>query len=548
MSQMTPAHPACPTGSPACPPGSPARPPRSPARPPRSPARPPRSTACPPRSPTRPPRSTACPTGSPACPPRSPARPPRSTACPPRSPTRPPRSTACPTGSPACPPRSPTRSPRSPACPTGEVGVNTMLSDTEYTQLQQLLCSHIDPQGNAETGVGSILPATAPQYQPTSLTTEEHNVYGAVQCQSDNSIVHANQTSGRTDLQEPRLMMLSESISPPPGCGVAEKQPVYTSGDSSGAVPMQLRLASDIIRLHKENETLGDVSGVRTEERWLLTDVRRCTEVPEDCVTNNLVTIVCHPSQLTGAQPVGSCSPVVKINTAQSALQLVYSDINLQSTAPDVHGICQTCSSLNCGASCPLLETAKNQEISLSRGFSFCYQQNTESIKQNPGLQNKVLSEEILVKVKDTTCRQSIKKRSCVHLAYANMERRVLGDISNTHLGAAAYGNASEQGAYNMEAGLSQRREKHNHRERERRRRIRVHCDELNNLVPFCSVDTDKATTLQWTVAFLRYLQEKHGEPLRKDFEAFISTRTEKKMKITTRPSPVVGAGGKGSR
>lgn len=40
-------------------------------------------------------------------------------------------------------------------------------------------------------------------------------------------------------------------------------------------------------------------------------------------------------------------------------------------------------------------------------------------------------------------------------------------------------------------------------------------CDELNQLVPFCSSDTDKATTLQWTLAFLKHIREIHGDSLK---------------------------------
>uniref|UniRef100_A0A667ZI55 BHLH domain-containing protein n=1 Tax=Myripristis murdjan TaxID=586833 RepID=A0A667ZI55_9TELE len=58
----------------------------------------------------------------------------------------------------------------------------------------------------------------------------------------------------------------------------------------------------------------------------------------------------------------------------------------------------------------------------------------------------------------------------------------------------------------------SQRRERHNIKERERRRRIRLCCDELNLLVPFCRPETDKATTLQWATAFLKYIQEVYGD------------------------------------
>ncbi|KAK7877917.1 hypothetical protein WMY93_031446 [Mugilogobius chulae] len=72
---------------------------------------------------------------------------------------------------------------------------------------------------------------------------------------------------------------------------------------------------------------------------------------------------------------------------------------------------------------------------------------------------------------------------------------------------------------------LSLRREKHNSKERERRRNIRLCCDELNRLVPFCHSDTDKVTTLQWTAAYLKYINKMYGDTVR---EEFLKTFTEK--------------------
>ncbi|XP_069808189.1 transcription factor-like 5 protein [Dendropsophus ebraccatus] len=454
----------------------------------------------------------------------------------------------------------PAGSSRSSAC-VGEGVVNEQvttnvtvieLADIEYTQLHQLFCAYIDPQGNeggAETRMGAIVPASAPQYQSTSLTTEGHNLC-QVKCQSDASIVHANQTVGHADFQ---------SIFPSTSCKWDGFQPCFTSGDSSREVPMQLRPTSDIAGLNKENENLGHMCEPRTkskvcvclEDRFtsLLTDVPRCTEVAEADVTNSLMTNIHHPSQLIGAQPLGKCTPIVKNNTAQSPLQFVYSVINLQNTSADGNAdrsLAQTSFSMNCGASCPLLEAAKNKEISLSRGISFC-SQHIESVKENFGLENKLLPEEILVKVKDTLCSQSMRKRSHVHHASADMEGRVLGDISNNHKGEPMQSNAVERGAGNKETVLSQRREKHNRMERERRRRIRICCDELKSLVPLCSVETDKATTLKWTVTYLRYIQKTHGEHLRKEFEAAFCARTGRRMKVSTRSGSVPEAAAAGS-
>ncbi|KAG7228157.1 hypothetical protein INR49_013440, partial [Caranx melampygus] len=74
-----------------------------------------------------------------------------------------------------------------------------------------------------------------------------------------------------------------------------------------------------------------------------------------------------------------------------------------------------------------------------------------------------------------------------------------------------------------------QRRERHNIKERERRRRIRLYCDELNVLVPFCESDTDKVTTLQWTTAFLKYINKTYGDTFRKEFQtAFNNDKGQK--------------------
>ncbi|KAK0147416.1 Transcription factor-like 5 protein [Merluccius polli] len=75
-------------------------------------------------------------------------------------------------------------------------------------------------------------------------------------------------------------------------------------------------------------------------------------------------------------------------------------------------------------------------------------------------------------------------------------------------------------------AESSQRREKHNSKERDRRKRIRMCCNELNTLVPFCRPDTDKASTLQWTTAFLKHIQEVNGDSLKESFQSAFCGKT----------------------
>ncbi|KAM6924839.1 uncharacterized protein FYW49_005059 [Xenentodon cancila] len=66
---------------------------------------------------------------------------------------------------------------------------------------------------------------------------------------------------------------------------------------------------------------------------------------------------------------------------------------------------------------------------------------------------------------------------------------------------------------------LSLRRERHNIKERDRRKMIRLCCDELNTMVPFCDSNTDKVTTLQWTTAFLRYINKTYGDTFKEEFQ-----------------------------
>ncbi|XP_073437025.1 transcription factor-like 5 protein [Dendrobates tinctorius] len=432
------------------------------------------------------------------------------------------------------------------------------LSESEYTQLHQLLCSHTDCQSNEGDGAtrmsipfvpSSNLP-NAPQY-PSTSGSEGQSGLPVVYPLTDDNKVHTNPTLVHVDFQGLKVMMLGDSSLPPPSGDMAEKHLNNASGDSLGATPMRVKSISDIIELNKENENLGFLSEtrmkstvrVRLEDIFnrLPTDVPRCTEAPESSVNaNTLVTIFRHPSPVIGTQQPGKWTPLVKNKAALSTLQLVNPNLNLQDTTPlrnaDPH-LTQPSSALNWGASCPLLEAAKNQEISLSRDFSFCYQQDIESAKQNLKSENNLFPTKVLIKVDDTLCKQPVKKRSRsrIYQLVNNMERRVLSDIKNTSQGmplVAPQGNTAEV-SDSKQIGLSLRRERHNRMERDRRRRIRVCCDELNNLVPFCTVETDKATTLQWTTAFLKHIQERHGDTLKKEFEAVFSGETGMRLKVS---------------
>ncbi|XP_059189957.1 transcription factor-like 5 protein [Centropristis striata] len=106
----------------------------------------------------------------------------------------------------------------------------------------------------------------------------------------------------------------------------------------------------------------------------------------------------------------------------------------------------------------------------------------------------------------------ALRKHSSTHTLHPNKAASAAPDS------AGESGNRNRKRA-RTQMTIFQRREKHNSKERERRKKIRLYCDELNMLVPFCELETDKVTTLQWTTAFLRYINETYGDTFREEFQ-----------------------------
>ncbi|XP_060033496.1 transcription factor-like 5 protein isoform X2 [Erinaceus europaeus] len=438
------------------------------------------------------------------------------------------------------------------------------MTEVEYTQLQHILYSHMEAaDGELETRLNSaFLAAAAPGTAGGFAGAGGAAAGGAapvypVLCQpalADGGFAGANPCLGHIDFQELRMMLLSEAAAPP--APPAEKTP---------AEPGPARSKPD--GAGKENADGAPEARTKSAVRVRLEDrfnsipaepspAPRAAEPPEPGVAlNNLVTLIRHPSELMNVplhQQQNKCTTLVKNKTAAAAtaLQFTYPLFTTNAcSAGSGSNISQTQSSSN---SCSILEAAKHQDIGLPRAFSFCYQQEIESTKQTLGSRNKALPEQVWIKVGEALCKQAINKRnrSRIRQLDTNVERRALGEIQNVGEGASAaqgawqsaessQSNLGEQSQSGPQGGRSQRRERHNRMERDRRRRIRICCDELNLLVPFCNAETDKATTLQWTTAFLKYIQERHGDSLKKEFESVFCGKTGRRLKLT-RPDSLV--------
>ncbi|XP_074868081.1 transcription factor-like 5 protein [Carettochelys insculpta] len=444
------------------------------------------------------------------------------------------------------------------------------MTEIEYTQLQHILYSHMEAQAN-EGGMESRLnsaffsasnPADQAQHQSSvhnnqagcSSYSGSQSVYPVI-CQaglaSDSNFMGSNQCLGHVDFQELRMMLLSESSLP---FNEVDKTPNSSSVEVTGHSLVRVKHGENFAPDSRSKSAVR----VRLEDRFnsIQTENPRCQEAQESGVTlNNLVTLIRQPAELMGVplhQQQNKRTTLVKNKTAAAttALQFTYPLFTMNTCSTP--GSANPSQTQNSGTSCTVLEAAKHQDLGLPRAFSFCYHQEIESTKQTVGTRNKALPEQVWIKVgEEALCKQAINKRSRSRIRPldANVDRKPLSEIQNIcddQSTASAQGtwqstqvNSSMQAQSGTHGGISQRRERHNRMERDRRRRIRICCDELNLLVPFCTADTDKATTLQWTTAFLKYIQERHGDSLKKEFETVFCGKTGRRLKLT-RPDTLV--------
>ncbi|XP_023106789.1 transcription factor-like 5 protein isoform X4 [Felis catus] len=420
------------------------------------------------------------------------------------------------------------------------------MTEVEYTQLQHILYSHMEAaaaDGELDARLSSaFLAATAPGaataaggFAAAGGAAAAAAAGGAasvypVLCPpalADGGFAGAAPCLGHVDFQELRMMLLSEAGAP----AAAEKTP-GADGPGPGAPRPKAPDGGG-----KENAEGAPEARAKSAVRVRLEDrfnsipaeppsAPRGAEPPEPGVAlNNLVTLIRHPSELMNVplhQQQNKCTTLVKNKTAATALQFTYPVFTANAC------------SANAGSN-----PSQVQEV--------------ESTKQTLGGRNKALPEQVWIKVgEEALCKQAINKRnrSRIRQLDTNVERRALGEIQNVgEASTAAQGawppaessqaNLGEQSQSGPQGGRSQRRERHNRMERDRRRRIRICCDELNLLVPFCNAETDKATTLQWTTAFLKYIQERHGDSLKKEFESVFCGKTGRRLKLT-RPDSLV--------
>ncbi|XP_059837013.1 transcription factor-like 5 protein isoform X2 [Hypanus sabinus] len=461
-------------------------------------------------------------------------------------------------------------------CPFTESGLNfnsdlglVDLSEVEYTQLQHMLYSHMESQsgeGELESRLNPTLyqssnptnqvacsTANSVNQVPYSTTNSANqNVYpttGTTNTSSDSHYVGNNQYLGHIDFQELKMMLLNDPPLPINMTNNLQHMEKFSQNSSTETTrPNGLMLKNRDTMGNSDKKISGDssVAGqesrsktglrVRLEDRFnaVQNENTERQELQDSGITfNNLVALIRHPSELMGIPlhpQQNKCTTFVKSKTGTSALQFAYPLYTPSTCTPTGSTSCSQ--TQGTGNQANVLDSATPQELTLPRAFSLCLQQELQSARQalSNCNRNKSLPDQVWIKVEDETlCKQVVNKRCRSRTRQVNIEteHKVLSDLTNvtenqniniapggqwqtTHpvTSGSAHGNQQELNC--------QRRERHNRMERDRRRRIRICCDELNYLVPFCNSETDKATTLQWTTAFVKYIQEKHGDTVKK--------------------------------
>uniref|UniRef100_A0A8C8AXK3 Transcription factor like 5 n=1 Tax=Otus sunia TaxID=257818 RepID=A0A8C8AXK3_9STRI len=423
---------------------------------------------------------------------------------------------------------------------TTDVSLVEMM-EIEYTQLQRILYSHTEArasEGEAEARLSSFsLPGTSAD-TPLSGNQSVYPVTSQSGFPSDSNLLSSNPRLGCADFQELRMMLFSESNL---SLSQTDKTLNNSSAEASGH---RSSMPAENPAPAPEPRSKSAVR-VRLEERFNNMQAENQEPQESGVTLNNLVTLMRQPSEPIGVplhQQENKCAALGKNKTLPATPTLQFTCPLITVNACSTAGSANPSQTQTSGMPCTILEAAKHQDLGIPKTLSFCYQE-IESTKQTVGAMNKALPEEGWIKVgEDTLCKQEMN-RSCSHAGPLdpNTDRKPLGEIQNVRQsGSAAPGpwqpaqpRPSTQAQGGAQDGVTQRRERHNRMERDRRRRIRFCCDELNLLVPFCTVDTDKATTLEWTSAFLKYIQEQHGDSLKQEFETVFCGKTGRRLKPT---------------
>ncbi|XP_050960932.1 uncharacterized protein LOC127162204 isoform X2 [Labeo rohita] len=351
------------------------------------------------------------------------------------------------------------------------------MMEVEY--LQHIIQSHIDAQVTETDSSGlSHLEENLHDDRDGRISCSPHT---PLACEPDVTSEESSNT-GPVDIQEIKMLLLNESNSAP-GC--------ETTPASSAEVP------SDVVCVVEE----------RTDERR-----QRATRPLEGrpspparvCLEKRFLSVLCHSTNTSGIPAHAQIEKWSKPDKISKK----------QGTYPYEGRLFKTQSELIIPTELTVTFRADKGSESVMRAPLVIYT-DTADQQTAASLKNEVVDKS----VHPIRCVQTRPLRSS-NITQGSENRKPCAGTSST-----------KRGRTRPLVDRTRRKEEHNRKERDRRRRIRLCCDELNLLVPFCYADTDKATTLQWTTAFLKYIQEIHGDRLKQDFQSAFCGKTGLRLK-----------------
>ncbi|XP_062397748.1 transcription factor-like 5 protein [Sardina pilchardus] len=420
------------------------------------------------------------------------------------------------------------------------------MTEVEYTHLQHIIQSHIEAQAAEQEASGEIRTnsaiysegrASSHHHSETDYTANSPPSSPAVMCQASTQpsssdvryTISGISQEGGMDIQEIKMVLVSDPVDDDVNTG--ERTPT-SCGEVPGSVLAKVRCAMEASRDHVETcdhrsapvleSRPNPPARVRLEKRFNCSpcDVSR---QQDSAALNTLLTMLQHSSEATG------------IAMHSQADKWIKSDRNPTIECPYPYGgnffnAVGNTRGQGLGGLPHMHDGNKHSELIIPKNFTFSYrhERGTDATAKAPCFVRTDASDaQLCVKPENGTVgKQYTLKRARTRGSRAH----VPGIIQHTaDPRVVAPGKPGRRTGPPMES--TQRRERHNSKERDRRRRIRVCCDELNLLVPFCSSETDKATTLQWTTAFLKYIREIYGDSLKQDFQSTFCGKTGLRIK-----------------
>ncbi|KAG9269900.1 transcription factor-like 5 protein [Astyanax mexicanus] len=409
------------------------------------------------------------------------------------------------------------------------------MTDVEYTHLQHIIQTHMDTPAADQDESVQIQPCKKRMYNLSADTAEVNLSNHQTDCSPPSPPASAScppNTSSTLPTAEHFTFPDSNHHKPE---ALQEIQLVLCSNDDGEKtpntcveVPNSVLAKAKYAKNHSENPTdhralpplqlrPNPPARVCLEKRFTCshsTDKPRKQEAPA-AVINTFLSILHHSTDTHGIALLSQFKNGPKAETAAAVeCAHTYGGNFLNS---NVQGL---------GS---LLEGSKQPEVILPQNLSLTFRPDNaaELLLKTPYIITAESGEQDTVNQENVSEGKSPVKRAGKHGLRALQEQapNILHSPGNWKVD----GKRSRRTGPPVE--FSQRREKHNSKERDRRRRIRLCCDELNLLVPFCSPETDKASTLQWTTAFIKYIREVNGDALRQEFESTFCGKTGVRLK-----------------